>query len=131
MNRRWIFAGLFVLTLGAIVAAGAIWGDGDWGPPDRDTEVVRIVDDQGNTVAAGSTIIVERDRGGFFPFGIFFIPLAFLLFFGLARLFFGGGPRGGPWGPGGDHRAQWLDEWHKRQHQEMANPAPPAATDHP
>ena len=125
MNRRWIVAALFVVTLGAI-AAVAIWGpDGDWGARDNRAEVVQVVDVQGNAVEGGNTIVIERDRH-FFPFGLFLIPLAFFLFFGLFRWAFRGPGSGGPWGPGGDHRAQWLDEWHARQHQGVAGP--PVAT---
>lgn len=124
MKRSWIFGGVLLAIVG-VIAAIAIWGpDRDWDRHDNRVEVVQVVDDEGNSIDPGSTVIVERDRGGFFPFGLFLIPLAFFLFFGLFRWAFRG-PGGGPWGPGGDGRSQWLDDWHKRQHQEMTSPTTP------
>jgi len=103
MNRRWIFAALFVLTFGAITAI-AFWApDRDWGRGDRDVEVVRMVDANGNAIEGGATVIVEGGRHGF-PFGLLFIPLLLLLVFGLLRRAFWG-PPGGPWGPPPDDRA--------------------------
>lgn len=127
MNRRWIFGGLLVLILGTI-AAFAVWGpDRDWGLRDRRVELVQVVDDQGNPVEGGSTIVVERDRHGF-PFGLFLIPLLLVLIFGLFGRTFRGPPGGGPWGPG-DRREQWLDDWHTRQHRDSANAATPPSTE--
>lgn len=120
MNRRWFFAGLFVLTLGAIVAI-ALWDPGpDWDRADRRVEVVRVVDADGNAIEDGSTIVVEGGRHGF-PFGLLLIPLFLLLVFGLLRWTFWGPPGGGPWSPPPDDRAreQWLAEWHARQHQRL------------
>lgn len=127
MNRRWMFGGLLVLVMGAI-AAFSFWGpDRDWGPRDHGVELVQIVDDEGNPVESASTIVVERDRHGF-PFALFLIPLLLLLVFGLFRRAFWRPPGGEPWGPGGD-RAQWLDDWHARQHRDAANAAPPPSTE--
>lgn len=129
MNRRWIFVGLFVLTLGAITSI-AFWGpDRDWDRGDG-VDVVRIVDAEGNAVEGSSTVIIDRDRHGF-PFGLLLIPLLLFLVFGLFRRAFWG-PPGGRWGPSRGDRERWLDEWHTRQHQQMdatgsgtLEPAPP------
>lgn len=124
MKQRWIFGGLLLIVVG-IVAAVALRGpDRDWGPRDQRVEVAPVVDDRGNEVEGGSTIIVERDRH-FFPFGLLLIPIVLFLLIALFRHPFWGPPGDGPWGPGGDHRAQWLDDWHKRQHRESADPLSP------
>lgn len=128
MDRRWIFAGLLVLVLGAIAALVFLGPDRDWGPRDQRAELVQVVDDEGNPVAGANTIVVERDRHGF-PFGLFVIPLLLLLVFGLFRGLFWGPPGGGPWGSGGAQREQWLDEWHKRQHREPASEPKPSSTE--
>ncbi len=128
MKQRWIFGGLLVIAVGVIVAV-AIWGpDRDWGPRDNRVEVVQIVDDRGAEVDGARTIIVERDRH-FFPLGLLLIPLLLVLLIGLFRRTFWGPPGAGPWGHGGGDRAQWLDEWHARQHQEMASTAKPSSTE--
>ena len=122
MNRRWIFVTLFVLMLGALVATAIATGPrGDW-DGHRGVDVVRVAND--SDVAAtrsGDTIIIERGRGwGFFPFGFFLIPLAFFLFFGLIGRAFWGSRR---WEPnGGPPSTAWLDEWHRKQHQQMDSP---------
>ncbi|MBA2468400.1 MAG: hypothetical protein H0V37_03230 [Chloroflexia bacterium] len=129
MNRRWIFAALFLLTLGVITAA-VFWAPGrDWDRRDNRVEVVRVVDTGGNAVEAGSTIVVEPGHGGF-PFGLLLIPLFLLLIFGFLRGGYRGPTGGDPWGPGGGDRAQWLDDWHARQHRAMA-PAEPSTPSDP
>lgn len=128
MKRPWIFVGLFLLTLGTI-AAIAFWGpDRDWDRDDRGVRVVQVADPEGNAVEGGATVIVERDRHGF-PFGLLFIPLVLLLVFGLLRDGFREPGGRGPWGPDGDERSRWLDNWHRRQHQEMAQGPPSPSTD--
>lgn len=120
MNRRWIFVGLFVLTLGAITAI-AFWGpDRDWDRGDRRVEVVRVVDADGNAIEGESTVIIDGGRHGF-PFGLLLIPLVLFLVFGLLRRAFWGPPGGGPWDRPPDDRGrdQWLAEWHARQHQRI------------
>lgn len=120
MNRRWIFAGLFLLTLGAI-AAIAFWAPGhDWERRDHRIETVQLVDTEGNAIEGGATIIVERGRHGF-PFGLLLIPLGLFLIFGFLR--------GGPWRPGDRDHNHWLDEWHARQHRDMAQAGPSKPTD--
>jgi hypothetical protein len=117
MRRQWIFGGIVLLIIAAIGAA-IYFGD----PPDRwnDHETVRVVqvDDNGNTTPGeGDTIIVERDGRGFFPFFPLFPIIAFLLIFFAIRAFaFRGGPPN-DWRRGGPDQ-QWLEEWHRRQHQE-------------
>jgi len=114
MKQRWMFAALLVLVVGGIAAAIAWWGpDRDWDRDDR-VQVVRVTDD-GTTASTGDTIVIERDGRGFFPFGIFFFPLGFLFVFLIFRFLFWGPRRGGPWN--GGPPPQWMDEWHRRQHQ--------------
>jgi hypothetical protein len=126
MSRRSVFFTLAVLAIGAFTAI-AIWGpDRDWEPPDREVKVVQLVDDQGNTIEGANTVIIERGHRGF-PFGIFFIPLAILVTIGIARFVFGGPRWGGPGGPGGHDRAQWLEDWHRRQHADMTSSPPDSA----
>lgn len=121
MKRPWLFAALFLITLGTI-AAIAVWGpDRDWDRDNNRVEAVQVVDADGNAVDGASTIIVDRDRNGF-PFGLLFIPLFFILLVGLFRGGFRGpgGPGGrGPWNEEDNRRTRWLDDWHARQHQAM------------
>jgi hypothetical protein len=118
MNRRWIFVSLFVILVGGLTAAAIFGPRGDWGDRRDGVEVVRVVDENGATVAnTGDTIVIESGRGhGFFPFGIFLIPLFFFLVFGLFRRAWWGGR--GDYYHGGPPSSQWLDEWHRKQHQE-------------
>ena len=134
MNRPWLFAGLFLITLGTI-AAIAFWSpDRDWDRGDNQFQTVQVDDADGNAIDGGSTIIVDRDRHGF-PFGLLVVPLFILLLIGLIRGGFRG--PGGPGGPGGrgpwserdDRRVQWLDEWHARQHQAMDRAGAPKTTE--
>ncbi len=131
MKRPWLFAALFLITLGTI-AALAVWGpDRDWDRGDNRFETVQVVDADGNAVAGGSTIIIDRDRHGF-PFGLLFIPLFIILLIGVFRGGFRnpGGPGGrGPWNGDADRRAQWLDDWHARQHRAMDGTATPKASE--
>lgn len=128
MRRPWIFAGLFILTLGTITAI-AFWApDRGWDRRDDRVEVVQVVDPDGNLVEGGATIVVDRDRHGF-PFGLLLVPLFIFLVLGLVRGPFRGPGGGGPWDPDGDHRGRWLDEWHVRQHQEMERTATPQPTE--
>ncbi len=116
MRTRWIVLTALLLVIAGGIAAAIYWGKpGDW--PDRHNrvEVVRVVNDDGTTVAGtGDTVVLVRDRG-FFPFGFFFVPLGFLFFFLVFRTIFRGPGRCGP-GPAGPSAA-WLDEWHRQQHQ--------------
>jgi hypothetical protein len=123
--RRWILAVvLFVALLGVGTAIG-------W----------RLYDIGYNHGLAhnGTATVVLRDsgfHGGFFPFGIFFIPLFFFLFFGLCRLIFWRGMWGGGYGPRrfddgqpfSQERRDRFAEWHRRQHESMADPNPPPGT---
>ena len=118
--RYWIVAGVLALIVGVGIA-GAIWGDGDWGPH-RDDVVTRSVAADGT-----ETIVIQEGHRGFFPFGIFLFPLVIfgsvLLFRALAFR----GPWGGngPWTPGGPRAGNppgWFEEWHRRAHQEEAPP---------
>jgi hypothetical protein len=127
MRARWIaLTALLVVIAGGITAA-IIWDKpGDWPNRHNQVEVVRVVNDDGTTATiddTGNTVVLVRDRG-FFPFGIFFIPLGFLFFFFVFRAIFRG-PGGGPWrgGPGGPSSA-WLDEWHRQQHAATGPSAP-------
>ena len=135
---------LLPLTVLAVLIVGFFsaiwfWGDDDWGP-DRHTEVARVVTVDG--VETGNTIVIERDghRGGFFPFGLFLVPLVVIGFFALMRAIFWrpwhpGGPGGfgasrmygGPYG-GDDSRGTppWFAEWHRREHARDAASTPHA-----
>lgn len=120
MNRRWIFVGLFILTLGTITAI-AFWNpDRDWDRRDRQVEVVQVTGAGGNALESEATIVIDRGGHGF-PFGLLLIPLALFLIFGFLR--------GGPWRPSGGGHNHWLDEWHTRQHQHMAQAGPSKPTD--
>ena len=90
MNRRWIALTALVLVVVGGIAAVIAWDKpDDWGGRHDRVEVVRVVDDDAATTAGtGDTIVIERGRG-FFPFGIFFIPLGFLFVFLIARAIFG------------------------------------------
>lgn len=117
---RWILGAILVAIIGLGIA-GAIWGDGDWGP-DRDGTVTRTVAADGT-----ETIVVHEGRGGFFPFGFFVFPLGVLLTLLLVRAIVFRGPWGrGPWGgggPGAGSAPSWFDEWHRRAHAQTAPPA--------
>jgi hypothetical protein len=108
---RWIFAGLIALavTIGIV----AYRHDGDWSPDDG----WRQGNAQVVTTQDGQTIVVERDRH-FSPFFLFF-PF---FIFGLIWLI-------GPWrwrnngwrGPGPGQGSEWMNEWHRRQHEQSPN----------
>lgn len=115
--KYWILAGVLLLVVGVGVA-GAIWGDGDWGPDRGGGEVVT------RSVAADGTetIVIQEGHRGFFPFGIFLFPLVLFGLVMLFRAFAFRGPWGGngPWTPGGPPAGNapgWFDEWHRRAHQ--------------
>ena len=104
---RWIFAGLVAIAVAIGVAAYVDddkW-DGNDGWRGNDTEVV--------TTAQGETVIIERDRH-FFPFFIF-IPF---LIFGLIWLFAGRRFGGGCGWPGNGCGQDWLNNWHRSQHEQ-------------
>lgn len=104
--RRWIFVAMLALLVVGGIAAAIYAGDG-W---NHHEEVTRVVGTDGN-----GTIVIHDERPFFFPFGFLFFPLAFFLFFGLARgLFWRGRWGGGPWG--GEARAR-FEEWHRQAHQ--------------
>lgn len=128
MSRRsTVFASLAVLAIAAFVAVG-IWGpDRSWDRGDRQVEVVRVVDDQGNTIEGANTIIIDSGRHGP-PFGFLFFPLGILLVVGFVAFLRGGPRRGGPCGPVGYGRAEWLDEWHRRQHASESDTTPPGTS---
>ncbi len=125
MNRRWIAGALVLLVLAGGVIAAAIWGpDGRWNDRHDGVEVVRVVDEEGTTSTTdGDTVIIARERG-FFPFGLFLVPLAFLFVFLAFRFLFWGPRGGGPWR--GEPSSQWLEEWHRRQHD--GSQPPPGTT---
>lgn len=61
-------------------------------------------------------VVGDRDREGFFPFGLLFFPL---LLFGVFALVRAATWRrwGGPGGPWKEHAQGHFDEWHRRQHE--------------
>ena len=124
MSRRSIFAGLAALAIIAFALVAIFGPDRDWDRNHRSVEVVQVVDDQGQPLDGANTVIIDRGGPGFFPFGIFFIPLGILFFFGVLRLFFG--PRFGGPGPWRGQREDWLNDWHRRQHEDT-EATPPAA----
>src|SRR4051812_18553448 len=108
MRWRWILPVLVLVVIG-IGIAGAIWGDGDWGPHRHDS-VTRVVGQDGT-----ETIVIDEGHGGFFPF-FFIFPVGFFLTLILFRAFVFRGRWGrGPWaggGPGAGNSPAWFDEWH-------------------
>ena len=106
-----------VLLAGALLGAGIAIGassNGDWG---RGHDAV-VVHGTGSGATDGQTIVVSDDHWGgpgffFFPFGLIF----FLLFLFFVASAFRGGRRSGSWGHG-DHRSAWLDDWHRRAHEQ-------------
>jgi hypothetical protein len=127
MSRRTIFAGLAVLAITAFTLVAIFGPDRNWDRNHSGIEVVQVVDDQGQPLAGESTIIIERGGPGFFPFGIFFLPLGILFFFGVLRFVIGGIPFGGP-GAWGQDRDARLNDWHRRQHEADAPPSSPSST---
>lgn len=142
--RPFVFFGVFAVLIVGFLALGAIFGDGDWGRHSDGSNVTIVNPGQGGTVdgqsvAPGSVVVIDSGRRGFFPFfPLIFIPLGFLFFFGISRLFWGGrgfwrgpgygnggwGGPNGPGGPGGSSRfsgpaPEWFDRWHQDAH---ANP---------
>jgi hypothetical protein len=120
--RGWIFVAILALLVAGGIATAIVVGDG-W---DRHhAEVTRVVGANGE-----ETIVIRDGRPFFFPFGIFLVPLVFLLFFGLMRAFFWRGRwGGGPWNSGGgpgNGAPRWFDDWHRRAHATGGQPpAPP------
>jgi len=122
--RRFIPLILFLTVVAGIIAAAWYWGDGDWGP-DRDrTHVVRVVDDQGQPVGDGNTVIIDRDRGPFFfPFAFLLVPIfIFLLFWTFGRAFWRGGrPYGGPNGFPSETPPPWFEQWYQQMRRREQN----------
>ncbi len=127
MIKRFIVGIVVALALiGAGIGIGASI-DGDWGP--RHDAVV--VNSGSGAADAGQTIVVSEGHG-FFPFGLLFLGLAFLLVASLLRRAGRGGGRcGRGHGPGSGGGPGRLEEWHRRAHEgetttsgpEQANPA--------
>jgi hypothetical protein len=137
MRRGWAIA--LAATLGVLllvgVAVGAYHAGVDAGVT-RDGHVVEVVGRPGYAYGW---------HGGFFPFGLFFFPLAIIGVFLLVRLAVGGPRWGGGWGHGPygawspEGRARFEEragEWHRRQHEQGSTspdpgggsaPPPPAA----
>lgn len=127
MSRRSIFTGLAVLAITAFTLVAIFGPDRNWDRTHSAVEVVQVVDDQGEPISGANTIIIERGGPGFFPFGIFFIPLGILFFFGVLRFFMGNRHFDGH-GPFGGEREARLNEWHRRQHEDDVPPATSSST---
>jgi hypothetical protein len=113
MIKRVIAGGLVALALVGIGVAIGASTDGDWGHG-RDAVVVS---NPSGTADTGQTIVVSDGHYHgffFFPFGLLF----FVLFLVLVISFFRRS-RGGPWGRGGP---QWLEDWHRRAHEDSGKP---------
>jgi hypothetical protein len=113
MIKRVIAASLVALALVGIGVAIGASADGDWG---RGHDSV-VVSNGSGAADTGQTIVVSDGHYHgffFFPFGLLF----FVLFLFLVFSFFRRG-RGGPWGRGGP---QWLEDWHRRAHEEPEKP---------
>jgi hypothetical protein len=146
MNRRiWtgVVAGVLAAALLLTVGVGA------YRAGQEDEVVTRVVDEPGR---AGEVVRVVGDhdgpRFGFFLFPLLIILLVVLLvraFAGHGRWhggwrhgwgpgwhpgWHGPGPGSDPDAPGGDPRAAWFDEWHRRAHQrtEGSTTTPPTTT---
>ncbi len=67
---------------------------------------------------AGGGMMRTYGGHGFFFFPFLFFPFGLLLFFGLMKMLFWGGPR--HWGGDGMHRSgPWqLEDWHRRAHEQ-------------
>lgn len=150
--RPFVFFGVFAVLIVGFLALGAIFGDDDWGRHHNDGSNVTIVNPgegttiDGQSVQPGSVVVIDSGRRGpgFFPFfPLIVLPLGFLFFFGISRLFWGGrgfrrgpGGWGGPGGPGGPAQysgsaPEWFDRWHQDAHatpQTTGTSAPPSAS---
>jgi hypothetical protein len=117
-----IIAGILVAV--ALVGIGIGIGtsvDGNWGPHDA-----VVVSGGSDATDAGQTIVVADGHYGhgffFFPFGLLFLALFLFLIFSLFRR-----GRGGPWkGSGGG--PQWLEDWHRRAHEDGSESRSPEAS---
>ena len=114
MIKRVIVGSLVALALvGAGIAIGAST-NGDWG---RGHDAVVVSGGASGATTAGQTIVVSDGHWGpgffFFPFGLLF----FFLFFFLVASFCRRGRRGG-FGHRGDGGPAWLEEWHRRAHEQ-------------
>lgn len=116
MRRGFVIVAVVLLVLAGIgIGVGSYHAGVDEGierqlvESGEDVQVVRVVGD--------------RDRGGFFPFGLLFFPLFLFGIFALVRAARWRGHRGGPgsWGPPDawkEHAQDRFDEWHRRQHEQ-------------
>jgi hypothetical protein len=117
MRSRIIPLTMFLVIVAGLIAAAWIWdGDGRWDRDHDGTHVVRVVDDQGQPVGDGNTVIIDRDRGPFFfPFGFLLFPLFFiLLFWTFGRAFWRGGRPNGPNGSHSETPPQWFEQWYQQ-----------------
>lgn len=111
IKRVVVGALLAAVLLGTGIAIGS---HGNW---ERGHDAV-VVHGTGSGGTDGQTIVVSDGHWGgpgffFFPFGLLFFVLVFVLVASAVR----GARRGGHW-----HRVDrgpaWLDDWHRRAHDE-------------
>jgi hypothetical protein len=126
MRSRYIPLTIFVVLVLGLFAAAWVWGvDRSWGPDHGGTHVVRVVDDQGQPIGDGNTVIIDRHRGPFFfPFGLLLVPLFFfLLFWTFGRAAWRGGRPNGPNGFQSETPPQWFESWYQQmKRRERENP---------
>jgi hypothetical protein len=115
MIMRVIAASIVALALVGIGVAIGANSDGDWG---RGHDAV-VVSNGSGTADTGQTIVVSDGHYHgffFFPFGLLFFALFLFL---VVSFFRRGGRRGGPWSREGP---KWLEDWHRRAHEEPEKP---------
>ena len=158
MSRRSPFGvlGIIVIAIVGLLALGAIFGGGDWGPRHRDSSVTIVnpstssgqVVPSGSMGSAGTGSVIVVDSGrrgpGFFPlFPLLVFGLIVFGFVFLRRRFGRGwGPGGpgfgpGPWGGWGDPARSgegpagpppaWFDRWHEQAHRSTTTATATAA----
>jgi len=126
--RRFIPLAIVLTLFAGLIAAAWFFGAGH-GWDHNTAHVVHVVNDQGQPISDGNTVIIDRDRGPFFffPFGLFLIPLFFFaLFWAFGRAAWRGGRPYGPNGFNAETPPPWFEQWYRQmQRRDAGAPQPP------